>query len=187
MRNRNHSFLIRLNDEEFSELTGKIKKSGYPCEVYIRKILKDGTVREAPPTDYPKLLRALGQIGNNLNQIAATANTIHFINPKDLSEAIGLLKYTMKQLHRSFQIPDQKRIQEEIAAYLQYIYMEAKKTLDGMGRDPTDREVLRFIQDAVAEKAAQENAASREYRDTHPTMLLGFLPELYTPFKEEES
>lgn len=187
MRNRNHRVVVCLNDEEYFELQSKVKKSGLPREVFLRRIYRDGYVKEAPPTEYPKLLRALGQIGNNLNQIAATANTIHFINPKDLSEAISLLKYTMKQLHRSFQIPDQKRIQEEIAAYLQYIYMEAKKTLDGMGRDPTDREVLRFIQDAVAEKAAQENAASREYRDTHPTMLLGFLPELYTPFKEEES
>lgn len=184
MRSRNHSFLIRLNDEEFSALNEKIEKSRLPREVFIRKVLQEGTVREAPSADYPKLLRSLSKIGNNLNQIAATANTIHFINPKELNQAVGDLKHTMKQIHRSFQIPDQKRLQEEIVSTLQYIYEETKKVLDGQGKEPSSREVLRFIQAAVADKAERDNTSLREYRDSHPTMMLGFLSELYIPFQE---
>lgn len=52
MRKRNNRIWVRLNDEEFSELTQKIKQSGYPREVFIRKVLKEGIVREAPPADY---------------------------------------------------------------------------------------------------------------------------------------
>lgn len=184
MRSRNHSFLIRLNDKEFSALNEKIEKSRLPREVFIRKVLQEGTVREAPSADYPKLLRSLSKIGNNLNQIAATANTIHFINPKELNQAVGDLKHTMKQIHRSFQIPDQKRLQEEIVSTLQYIYEETKKVLDGQGKEPSSREVLRFIQAAVADKAERDNTSLREYRDSHPTMMLGFLSELYIPFQE---
>ena len=186
MRKRNNRVWVRLNDEEFSELTQKIKQSGYPREVFIRKVLKEAIVREAPPADYPKLLRALSQIGNNLNQIAATANTIHFINPKELKAATADLKHTMQQIHHAFQIPDQKRLQAQIISQLQYIYQETKKALNSMNREPTDKETLQFIQNAVAEKVQTENAALREYRDTHPTMLLGALSEWYIPFQERK-
>lgn len=184
MRKRKHSFLVRLNDEELSLLNEKIEKSGFPREVFVRQMLKDGVVREAPPADYPKLLRSLSQIGNNLNQIAATANTIHFINPKELNQAVTDLKHTMKQIHRSFQIPDQKRLQEELMSKLQYLYEESKKVLDGLGREPTSQDVICFIRDAIAEKSERENRAIRKYRDSHPDIMLGFLSELYTPFQE---
>lgn len=184
MRTRNKRIWVHMNDEEYAELEEKRKSTGYSREEFIRRMLKDGTVREAPPAEYSKLLRTLSRIGNNLNQIAATANTIHFINPKELHETIHDLKHVMKQIHYSFQIPDQKRLTEEIISSLQYIYEETKKVLDGQGKESYSREILRFIQNAVTEKAERENIALREYRDTHPTMLLGFLSELYTPFQE---
>lgn len=184
MRSRPYRIVFYLNDQELKELDLKVQKTRLPREVFIRKVLQEGTVREAPPADYPKLLRSLSKIGTNLNQIAATANTIHFINPKELNQAVGDLKHTMKQIHRSFQIPDKKRLQEEIASTLQYIYEETKKVLDGQGKEPSSQEVLRFIQAAVADKAERDNTSLREYRDSHPTMMLGFLSELYTPFQE---
>ena len=61
MRNRNRSFVIRLSDEEFQALEEKRKKSGYPREVFLRHLIADGTVREAPSVDYPKLLLALSR------------------------------------------------------------------------------------------------------------------------------
>lgn len=187
MRNRNHSFLIRLNDEEFAILNEKTEKSRLPREVFVRKILKDGIVREAPPADYPKLLRSLSQIGNNLNQMAATANTVHFINPRELNQAISNLKHTMKQIHCSFQIPDQKRLQEELMSKLQYLYEESKKVLDGLGQESESQDVLCFIKDAISKKSEQENKSVRRYRDSHPEIMLGFLSELYTPFQEDET
>ena len=62
MRNRNRSFVIRLSDEEFQALEEKRKKSGYPREVFLRHLIADGTVREAPSVDYPKLLLALSSL-----------------------------------------------------------------------------------------------------------------------------
>lgn len=84
MRERNKRIWIRMTEEEYDDLEEKRKRSGYPREVFLRKLIADGTVREAPSVDYPKLLLALSRIGNNLNQITATANTIHYIDPQSL-------------------------------------------------------------------------------------------------------
>ena len=92
MRTRNHRVVVCFDDAEFQDVQEKYKRSGYPREVFLRKLIADGTVREAPSVDYPKLLLSLSRIGNNLNQITATANTIHYIDPKALEEATGDLK-----------------------------------------------------------------------------------------------
>lgn len=128
MRNRNRSFVIRLSDEEFQALEEKRKKSGYPREVFLRHLIADGTVREAPSVDYPKLLLALSRIGNNLNQLTATANTIHYIDPQSLEETTGDLKHILKEIHRSFLIPDQRKLTEEIISDLQYIFWRCRNT-----------------------------------------------------------
>ena len=102
MRNRNRSFVIRLSDEEFQALEEKRKKSGYPREVFLRHLIADGTVREAPSVDYPKLLLALSRIGNNLNQLTWRVNegTLTAVNLEEtkheLSKIFELLNEKMK-------------------------------------------------------------------------------------------
>lgn len=104
-----------MDDTEFSAMEEKRKESGYPREVFLRKVITDGTVRAAPPADYPKLIRALGQVGNNLNQLTATANSIHFIDPKELNAVTKDLKHIMQRIHQSFLITENDSLTAQIA------------------------------------------------------------------------
>jgi hypothetical protein len=187
MRNRNRSFVIRLNDEEFQALEEKRRRSGYPREVFLRKLIADGIVREAPSVDYPKLLLSLSRIGNNLNQITATANTIHYIDPKALEEATRDLKHILKEIHRSFLIPDQQRITEETASGLQHIFLEVQKVLVGQEAASDPDAVLQYIQDAVSERAKKDNQTVRQKRqEADWKEQLCEVPPLYQPFQEGE-
>ena len=185
MRTRNHRVVVCFNDAEFQEVQKKCKKSGYPREVFLRKLIADGTVREAPSVDYPKLLLSLSRIGNNLNQITATANTIHYINPKALEEATGDLKHILKEIHRSFLIPDQKRITEEIISDLQHIFLEVQKVLVGQEAASDPDAVLQYIQGAVSEQAKKDNQTVRQKRqEADWKEQLREVPPLYQPFQE---
>ena len=188
MRNRNRSFVIRLSDEEFQALEEKRKKSGYPREVFLQHLIADGTVREAPSVDYPKLLLALSRIGNNLNQLTATANTIHYIDPQSLEETTGDLKHILKEIHRSFLIPDQRKLTEEIISDLQYIFLEVQKTLAGQEAASDPDAVLQYIRDTVLERLQKDNQTVRQKRqEADWKEQLREVPPLYQPFQEPKS
>ena len=185
MRTRNHRVVVCFNDAEFQEVQKKCKKSGYPREVFLRKLIADGTVREAPSVDYPKLLLSLSRIGNNLNQITAIANTIHYIDPQSLEETTGDLKHILKEIHRSFLIPDQKRITEEIISDLQHIFLEVQKVLVGQEAASDPDAVLQYIQGAVSEQAKKDNQTVRQKRqEADWKEQLREVPPLYQPFQE---
>lgn len=187
MRTRNHRVVVCFNDAEFQEVQKKCKKSGYPREVFLRHLIADGTVREAPPVDYPKLLLALSRIGNNLNQITATANTIHYIDPQSLEETTGDLKHILKEIHRSFLIPDQRKLTEEIVSDLQYIFLEVQKTLAGQEATSDPDAVLQYIRDTVLEQLQKDNQTVRQKRqEADWKEQLREVPPLYQPFQEGE-
>ena len=187
MRERNKRIWIRMTEEEYNDLEEKRKRSGYPREVFLRKLIADGTVREAPSVDYPKLLLSLSRIGNNLNQITATANTIHYIDPKALEEATGDLKHILKEIHRSFLIPDQQRVTEETASGLQHIFLEVQKVLVGQEAAADPDAVLQYIQDAVSERAKKDNQTVRQKRqEADWKEQLREVPPLYQPFQGGE-
>lgn len=187
MRTRNHRVVVCFNDAEFQEVQKKCKKSGYPREVFLRKLIADGTVRKAPSVDYPKLLLSLSRIGNNLNQITATANTIHYIDPQSLEETTGDLKHILKEIHRSFLIPDQQRVTEETASGLQHIFLEVQKVLVGQEAAADPDAVLQYIQDAVSERAKKDNQTVRQKRqEADWKEQLREVPPLYQPFQGGE-
>lgn len=57
-----------------------------PQEEYIRLILNGITPMPALPIDYHKMMDELNAIGNNLNQLARKANTIHAVNAIEFKE-----------------------------------------------------------------------------------------------------
>lgn len=81
---RNHEIKVRLNDDEFNDLNGKVIKSKLSREEYIRRCFSKLLIKEPPDLDYFRLKTEFNHIGNNLNQIAKSLNTyepvdIHFI------------------------------------------------------------------------------------------------------------
>ena len=83
MRNRNIPIRIWLNKKEQHILQNNSKMSGLCQSSYLRSLINGHVPRAQPGADFLTLYRELNVIGNNLNQIAAKANAIGFINAKD--------------------------------------------------------------------------------------------------------
>ena len=70
---RTKEIKVRLTDEEHGQLLAKM--TGTQLAVWIRETCLEQKPKKPPKTADPELLRQLGKIGANLNQIAKIANT----------------------------------------------------------------------------------------------------------------
>lgn len=94
MQYRKRSVTFRLTELEASELEQKAAASGLCASAYIRKRL-DGApiIKIYQPRE---LLQQMAAIGNNINQIARTANTYKTIH----SEAVQALQSEVQNLQK---------------------------------------------------------------------------------------
>lgn len=80
MRKRNVQILFRLNDEEAAYLYGLVEKSGRSKEALLRSMLMGYRLCEKPDSEFYQIMRELSAIGNRINQLAAKANALDFID-----------------------------------------------------------------------------------------------------------
>ena len=80
MRKRNLQVLFRLNDEEAAYLYGLVEKSGRSKEALLRSMLMGYRLCEKPDPEFYQIMRELSAIGNRINQLAAKANALDFID-----------------------------------------------------------------------------------------------------------
>lgn len=80
MRKRNVQILFRLNDEEAAYLYGLVEKSGRSKEALLRSMLMGYRLCEKPAPEFYQIMRELSAIGNRINQLAAKANALDFID-----------------------------------------------------------------------------------------------------------
>lgn len=64
---RRNEIKVRLNDEELSNLTNQVLKSGLSREKFLRLVLSGNIIKELPPIAYYDLIKELNDNGNNLN------------------------------------------------------------------------------------------------------------------------
>ena len=95
---RTHEIKVRLNDEELATLNQIAHRAGRSRESVIRDTISGIQIREAPPLEYPLLIRELRAAGNNLNQLAVLAHIHGFLNETQLHETILELRETEKLL-----------------------------------------------------------------------------------------
>ena len=86
MRKRNVQVLFRLNDEEAAHLYGLVEKSGRSKEALLRSMLMGYRLCEKPDPEFYQIMRELSAIGNRINQLAAKANALDFIDTPMLRE-----------------------------------------------------------------------------------------------------
>lgn len=98
IRNRRHSVLVRLNDQELAHLHKLVQQSGLPQEKLLRKIITGYQVKAAPPIEYHEMIRQLMAIGKNISQIAAIANSLGKI------ESVWYMENYQNLLHLILQI-----------------------------------------------------------------------------------
>lgn len=83
MRNRSIKKQYWLNEEENNLLKEKCLKTGLSESDFIRSYIKGYKVKEKPDENFYYILRNLGGIANNINQIARVANRSLYVDSRD--------------------------------------------------------------------------------------------------------
>lgn len=106
MLKRNIKITFRVNQNELENLKKNVRKTKLSQEAYIRTVLSNRIPKAAPPLDYYNLIRELRAIGNNLNQIAAVANTTHFVDKQIFSREADNLRQELVKIQEAVFLPD---------------------------------------------------------------------------------
>ena len=108
MRKRNIQVLFRVDKDEMQDLKKKVKKSGLSQETFIRQVVAGNILREKPDKEFYDAMRELSAIGNRINQLAAKANALNFIDaPMVYDEAKKWAKF-QTQIQQHFLLPEKK-------------------------------------------------------------------------------
>ena len=63
-----------------------MRKSGRSREAFLREMVKGYRLCEKPDPEFYKIMRELSAIGNRINQLAAKANALGFVDTPMLNE-----------------------------------------------------------------------------------------------------
>ena len=86
MRKRSVQILFRLNEEEAEYLYELVRKSGRSKEAFLREMGKGYQLCDKPDPEFYRIMRELSAIGNRINQLAAKANALNFVDAPMLKE-----------------------------------------------------------------------------------------------------
>ena len=86
MRNRKVQILFRLTDEEAEQLHELVRRSGRSREAFLREMVKGYQLCEKPDPEFYRIMRELSALGNRINQLAAKANALGFVDAPMLNE-----------------------------------------------------------------------------------------------------
>ena len=106
MRKRNVQVLFRLTEEEADELNELVRKSGRSKEAFLRAMVKGYRLCEKPAPDFYQMMRELSAIGNRINQLAAKANTLGFVDAPQLKKEAERWHKFQADVERAFLRPD---------------------------------------------------------------------------------
>ena len=108
MRKRSVFIPFRLTEEEAAKLNDLVKRSGLSREEYLRQLINGMEPREAPPTDYYRMMTELHQIGHNLNQIVRKAHTLNVIDVQRYDEAAAQFKKMVEEITEAVILPSKR-------------------------------------------------------------------------------
>lgn len=91
-----------LTEEETQALMEKVKKSGLSRERFIRKLISDSHVHEAPPVDLKRFIRELNRIGSNIDQILVIAYTKDILDVPRLRKELDELNAIERAMWEAF-------------------------------------------------------------------------------------
>ncbi len=98
MRKRNKEVFFRLTEEEYEILKTKVDRTGLTMQSYLRHLIASIEPKEKPSADFFETLKILRQISNNLNQIAAKAHSIGFIDALEYKRNVEWLRTAISSL-----------------------------------------------------------------------------------------
>ena len=106
-RKRDKQLKIWVSQEELDMIHEKMADFGTRhMGAFIRKLVIDGYVIKLEIPELKEILHQLGPIGNNVNQLAAQAHSLHFVDPKKLKEEAERWHKFQADVERQFLRPD---------------------------------------------------------------------------------
>jgi len=106
MRKRNVDKHIWFSRAEAQELQRKAKKACLSEAGLIRLLIKGYEPKEKPDDRFYDVMRELSAIGNNINQLAAKANTLGFIDVPMLKNEAEKWNKFQAEVERHYLRPD---------------------------------------------------------------------------------
>lgn len=106
MRKRNVDKHIWFSRAEAQELQRKAKKACLSEAGLIRLLIKGYEPKEKPDDRFYDVMRELSAIGNNINQLAAKANTLGFIDAPMLKNEAEKWNKFQAEVERQYLRPD---------------------------------------------------------------------------------
>lgn len=86
MRKRNVQILFRLTEEEAEYLCSLAERAGHSRQALLQSMVMGYRLCEKPDPEFYKIMRELSAIGNRINQLAAKANALGFVDTPMLNE-----------------------------------------------------------------------------------------------------
>jgi len=105
MQKRTIQILFRLNEREADHLYDLVEKSGHSREAFLRAIIEGYQLCEKPDPEFYKAMREISTIGNNVNQLAAKANTLGFTDVQMFTDEVKNLQQLQLDIRKQFLIP----------------------------------------------------------------------------------
>ena len=105
MQKRTIQILFRLNEREADHLYDLVAKSGRSREAFLRAMIEGYQLCERPDREFYKAMLEISAIGNNVNQLAAKANTLGFIDVPKLEEEAKKWHQFQLTVRENFLIP----------------------------------------------------------------------------------
>lgn len=110
MRKRNIQKIVRLNREEAQDLQKKASKCCLSEMALIRMLIKGFEPKEKPDDRFYEVMREMSSIGSNLNQLAAKANALGFIDAPMLKRESEKWNKFQNEVERQFLRPDKSHL-----------------------------------------------------------------------------
>lgn len=82
-RKRKHRVTIRLNDDEYADLCEWSTAAKKTINAYLRELITGFQPVAFPPAEYAQVIWELQKIGVNMNQIAAKAHSLGFVDERE--------------------------------------------------------------------------------------------------------
>ena len=100
---------IRFNGEEIADLRDKAHLTCLSESTLIRLLIKGYKPKEKPDDRFYEVMRQLSGIANNINQLAAKAHSLGFIDAQKLDEEVIRWHQFQADIEREFLRPEDNR------------------------------------------------------------------------------
>ena len=110
MRKRSIDKHIWFSRDEAQDLQRKAKKCCLTEGAVVRLLVKGYEPKEKPDDRFYDAMRELAAIGNNINQLAAKANTLGFIDAPMLKNEAAKWNKFQSEIERTYLRPNQSEM-----------------------------------------------------------------------------